>query len=105
VLATGRARRESPWLGLKFHVHGLTLTRDLELHLGNEGYVGLATTESGAVAPSTPRAPRSSRPTSTPSASPRSPPGSAQPSPIPTLVAPLPLWTTPRPPLNPAPSD
>jgi flavin-dependent dehydrogenase len=35
VLATGRARRESPWLGLKFHVHGLTLTRDLELHLGN----------------------------------------------------------------------
>ena len=49
VLATGRARRDSPWLGLKFHVHGLTLTRDLELHLGTEGYVGLATTESGAV--------------------------------------------------------
>jgi len=49
VLANGRARRESPWLGLKLHVHGLSLTRDLELHLGNEGYVGLATTESGAV--------------------------------------------------------
>ncbi len=49
VLATGRARRKSPWIGLKLHVHGLTLARDLELHLGAEGYVGLATTESGAV--------------------------------------------------------
>lgn len=49
VLATGRARRNSPWLGLKFHVRGLTLAQDLELHLGTEGYVGLAATESGAI--------------------------------------------------------
>lgn len=49
ILATGRARRDSPWLGLKLHVHGLTLTRDLELHLGDHAYVGLATTETGAV--------------------------------------------------------
>ena len=49
VLATGRTRRDSPWLGLKLHVHGLTLARDLELHLGDQAYVGLATTETGAV--------------------------------------------------------
>jgi menaquinone-9 beta-reductase len=49
VLASGRVRRESSWLGLKLHLHGLALSRDLELHLGSEGYVGLATTESGAV--------------------------------------------------------
>lgn len=49
ILATGRARRDSPWLGLKLHVHGLTLIRDLELHLGDNAYVGLAATETGAV--------------------------------------------------------
>lgn len=49
ILANGRARRDSPWLGLKLHVYGLTLTRDLELHLGDNAYVGLATTETGAV--------------------------------------------------------
>lgn len=49
VHANGRSRRESPWLGLKLHVHGLDLTRDLELHLGEQAYVGLARTESGAV--------------------------------------------------------
>jgi len=49
VLAHGRIRSESPWLGLKLHVHGLRLTQDLELHLGQHAYVGLAKVETGAV--------------------------------------------------------
>jgi flavin-dependent dehydrogenase len=49
VFATGRRRSPSPWLGLKLHVHGLTLAKDLELHLGEHAYVGLAKVESGAV--------------------------------------------------------
>jgi 2-polyprenyl-6-methoxyphenol hydroxylase-like FAD-dependent oxidoreductase len=49
IIATGRARSDSPWLGLKLHVRGMTLTRDLELHLGDECYVGLALVETGAV--------------------------------------------------------
>lgn len=49
IIATGRARSDSPWLGLKLHVRGLALTRDLELHLGDDCYVGLALVETGAV--------------------------------------------------------
>lgn len=49
VFATGRRRSRSPWLGLKIHAHGLALVRDLELHLGNEAYVGLARVEDGSV--------------------------------------------------------
>lgn len=49
VLAIGRTRGDTPWLGLKLHVRGLTLTRDLELHLGHDAYVGLATIETGEV--------------------------------------------------------
>ncbi len=49
VFATGRRRGRSPWLGLKIHVHGLALARDLELHLGDQAYVGLARVEDGAV--------------------------------------------------------
>jgi flavin-dependent dehydrogenase len=49
IIATGRARGDSHWLGLKLHVRGLALTRDLELHLGDECYVGLALVETGAV--------------------------------------------------------
>ena len=49
VLAHGRIRSDSPWLGLKLHVHGLHLTQDLELHLGQDAYVGLAKVETGAV--------------------------------------------------------
>lgn len=48
VFATGRRLGGSAWLGLKFHVHGLTLARDLELHLGEDAYVGLSHVE-GAV--------------------------------------------------------
>jgi flavin-dependent dehydrogenase len=49
VLATGRRRGRSPWIGLKFHVHALPLARDLELHLGNDSYVGLSRIEGGLV--------------------------------------------------------
>lgn len=49
VFATGRRPGRSNWLGLKLHVRGLALERDLELHLGGECYVGLARIEDGAV--------------------------------------------------------
>ena len=49
ILAHGRIRSDSPWLGLKLHLHGLHLTQDLELHLGHDAYVGLAKVETGAV--------------------------------------------------------
>ena len=49
VFATGRRRGHSPWIGLKVHSRGLTLTRDLELHLGENAYVGLSRIETGAV--------------------------------------------------------
>ncbi|MGF1449472.1 MAG: NAD(P)/FAD-dependent oxidoreductase [Opitutales bacterium] len=48
--ATGRAlARSSDWLGLKLHVRGLRLAQDLEIHLGDGGYVGLSGVENGAV--------------------------------------------------------
>jgi flavin-dependent dehydrogenase len=49
ILAIGRRRGKPTWIGLKIHVHGLSLTRDLELHLGREAYVGLSRVEDGAV--------------------------------------------------------
>lgn len=49
VFATGRRRAESPWIGLKFHVTDLKLTRELELHLGDQAYVGLARIEQDRV--------------------------------------------------------
>jgi flavin-dependent dehydrogenase len=49
VFALGRRRGGSGWLGLKVHVHGLALTRDLELHLGDNAYIGLARVETGAI--------------------------------------------------------
>ena len=49
VLAVGRRRGHSPWLGLKVHVRNLALARDLELHLGDEAYVGLSRVEDGAI--------------------------------------------------------
>lgn len=42
VFAQGRrASPDSPWLGLKLHARGLALSAPLELHLGDEAYVGL----------------------------------------------------------------
>jgi len=49
VIATGRRRAESPWIGLKIHARNLPLLCDLELHLGNEAYVGLTRVEDGYV--------------------------------------------------------
>ncbi|HVU23317.1 MAG TPA: NAD(P)-binding protein [Opitutus sp.] len=49
IFAHGRRRARSPWLGLKFHVRGLTLTRALELHLGDHAYTGLSRIEDGAI--------------------------------------------------------
>ena len=49
VFATGRRRGNSTWLGLKIHARGLALSRDLELHLGEHAYVGLARVEDCAI--------------------------------------------------------
>jgi menaquinone-9 beta-reductase len=50
VFATGRRRQtSSPWIGLKIHARNLALTRDLEMHLGEECYVGLSRIEAELV--------------------------------------------------------
>lgn len=48
VQAAGRRRSvESSWVGLKVHVREVGLADDLELHLGDGAYVGLASVEDG----------------------------------------------------------
>ncbi len=48
VQAAGRRRSvDSRWVGLKVHVRNLSLAGDLELHLGEGAYVGLARVEEG----------------------------------------------------------
>ncbi|MEY2878767.1 MAG: hypothetical protein RLZZ15_1147 [Verrucomicrobiota bacterium] len=42
VFANGRRRGQPEWLGLKLHASALPLAHDLELHLGDDCYVGLA---------------------------------------------------------------
>jgi flavin-dependent dehydrogenase len=49
IFATGRRPGASGWLGLKQHVLGLALERDLEVHLGDDAYVGLSAVENGRV--------------------------------------------------------
>jgi menaquinone-9 beta-reductase len=49
VFATGRRPANSGWLGLKIHALGLVLQRDLEVHLGDDAYVGLSAVEGGRV--------------------------------------------------------
>lgn len=50
VLASGRVPDpRSPWVGLKVHVREVTLSADLELHLGRRAYVGLTPVEDGRV--------------------------------------------------------
>jgi len=49
ILATGRRRSSSRWLGLKIHAIDLALERDLEIHLGDHAYVGLTHVEKGRV--------------------------------------------------------
>lgn len=42
IFANGRRRAANPhWIGLKVHVRELALLRDLEMHLGEDCYVGL----------------------------------------------------------------
>jgi len=49
VSATGRKPAKSEWLGLKFHLRGLNLSHDLELHLGKDAYLGLSRIERSKV--------------------------------------------------------
>ena len=49
VLATGRPRRESRWVGLKAHYESLDLATDLEIHMGHGAYVGMTRVENGRV--------------------------------------------------------
>ncbi|MCF7687263.1 MAG: hypothetical protein K9M98_07180 [Cephaloticoccus sp.] len=41
IVAKGRRRGNSSWLGLKIHAENVPLLCDLELHLGNQCYIGL----------------------------------------------------------------
>ncbi len=45
----GRIPAKGDWIGLKCHVPGLPLAADLEMHLGSNGYVGLARVENDQV--------------------------------------------------------
>lgn len=48
VIATGRRRAAQPvWIGLKAHFSALPLTRELEMHSGDQGYLGLARVAEG----------------------------------------------------------
>jgi hypothetical protein len=48
IFATGRRRATEPrWIGLKVHVRTLTLTRDLEMHVGRQSYIGLSRVAEG----------------------------------------------------------
>jgi 2-polyprenyl-6-methoxyphenol hydroxylase-like FAD-dependent oxidoreductase len=50
LFATGRSRDvTSPWLGLKGHLIDYPLEADLEMHLGDGGYIGLSRIEDGRV--------------------------------------------------------
>jgi flavin-dependent dehydrogenase len=49
VWAAGRIPRRGQWLGLKMHFLGLDMAADLEMHLGANGYAGLAGVEDGRV--------------------------------------------------------
>lgn len=49
VWAAGRIPRPGPWIGLKCHFLDLEMAADLEMHLGRDGYAGLAGIEDGRV--------------------------------------------------------
>lgn len=50
VRASGRSKATtSDWIGLKGHFRGLDLSADLEMHLGDGGYLGLSRIEDGIV--------------------------------------------------------
>lgn len=48
ILASGRVReKESSWLGLKCHLRNFDPGSDLEMHLGEQGYLGICRVEGG----------------------------------------------------------
>ena len=49
VFATGRRPARPEWVGLKCHALNLPLAAELELHLGEQAYVGLCAVEPGRV--------------------------------------------------------
>lgn len=49
VMAVGRSKRASNWLGLKAHYSNLPLQAGLEVHVSAKGYVGLTAVEAGRV--------------------------------------------------------
>ena len=49
VFATGRRPARPEWIGLKCHALNLPLAAELELHLGDQAYVGLCAVEDGRV--------------------------------------------------------
>lgn len=49
VWAAGRVKTRGKWIGLKFHARGIDFPGDLEMHIGKNGYAGLARIENGAV--------------------------------------------------------
>lgn len=49
VWAAGRVRTDGDWIGVKCHVRDLPVAADLEMHVGSNGYAGLAKVEDGIV--------------------------------------------------------
>lgn len=52
VFATGRKPtmdRRSTWTGYKFHIQGLKLEADLEMHFSERGYLGMCEVENGVI--------------------------------------------------------
>lgn len=49
IFASGRIRTRGNWLGLKLHARELPLAAGLEVHLGDQAYVGLCEVENGQV--------------------------------------------------------
>lgn len=49
VIAIGRRRSASRWLGLKIHAVDFSLEHELELHLGDDAYIGLTRIEGNRV--------------------------------------------------------
>jgi 2-polyprenyl-6-methoxyphenol hydroxylase-like FAD-dependent oxidoreductase len=49
IIATGRRRSASRWIGLKLHALDFPLERELELHLGDDAYIGLTRIEDNRV--------------------------------------------------------
>lgn len=47
VWTAGRRPKNGTWIGLKAHVRGLPVSADLEMHMGTNGYAGLAGVEDG----------------------------------------------------------